>query len=113
MTKPKRIAIVGGGIAGVTAAYELAKQARSGAEIEVVLFEASPRLGGIVETVREGGFIVECGPDGWVTEKPWASELAAELGLADPGSTRYLARAGPGHAGGPQGGAGRSGMSGC
>src|ERR1700733_5231788 len=83
MTKPKRIAIVGGGIAGVTAAYELAKQARAGAEIEVVLFEASPRLGGIVETVREGGFIVECGPDGWVTEKPWARELAIELGLAD------------------------------
>ena len=83
MTKPRRIAIVGGGIAGVTAAYELAKQARAGAEIEVVLFEASPRLGGIVETVREGGFIVECGPDGWVTEKPWARELATELGLAD------------------------------
>ena len=84
MTKPpKRIAIVGGGIAGVTAAYELAKQARSGAEIEVVLFEASPRLGGIVETVREGGFVVECGPDGWVTEKPWARELATELGLAE------------------------------
>jgi oxygen-dependent protoporphyrinogen oxidase len=82
MTKAKRIAIVGGGIAGVTAAYELAKQARAGAEIEVVLFEASPRLGGIVETVREGGFIVECGPDGWVTEKPWARELATELGLA-------------------------------
>ena len=84
MTKPpKRIAIVGGGIAGVTAAYELAKQARAGADIEVTLFEASPRLGGIVETVREGGFIVECGPDGWVTEKPWARELAIELGLAD------------------------------
>ena len=74
----KRIAIIGGGIAGVTAAFELA---RSGEPIEVVLFEASGRLGGIVETVREQGFIIECGPDGWVTEKPWAQELAAELGL--------------------------------
>jgi oxygen-dependent protoporphyrinogen oxidase len=79
----KRIAIVGGGIAGLTAAYELAQQARNRAEIEVVLFESSNRLGGIVETVREGGFTIECGPDGWVTDKPWAKALAEELGLAD------------------------------
>jgi protoporphyrinogen/coproporphyrinogen III oxidase len=79
----KRIAIVGGGIAGLTAAYELSRLARSGAAVEAVLFEASPRLGGIVETVREGGFIIECGPDAWVTEKPWARELAEELGLGD------------------------------
>ena len=49
----------------------------------MVLFEASTRLGGIVETVREGGFVVECGPDAWVTEKPWALEVARELGLGD------------------------------
>jgi protoporphyrinogen/coproporphyrinogen III oxidase len=79
----KRIAIVGGGIAGLTAAYELSQQAHSGADVEVVLFESSNRLGGIVETVREGGFIIECGPDAWVTEKPWAKALAEELGLAD------------------------------
>jgi oxygen-dependent protoporphyrinogen oxidase len=79
----KRIAIVGGGIAGLTAAYELSQQARNGASIEVVLFESTHRLGGIVETIREGGFIIECGPDAWVTEKPWAKALADELGLAD------------------------------
>lgn len=79
----KRIAIIGGGIAGLTAAYELSRQAGNGAEVEAVLFEASPRLGGIVETVREGGFVIECGPDAWVTEKPWARELAEELGVAD------------------------------
>ena len=78
----KRIAIVGGGIAGLTAAYELSRQIRDGAELEVVLFESSNRLGGIVETVREGGFVLECGPDAWVTEKPWARALAEELGLA-------------------------------
>jgi protoporphyrinogen/coproporphyrinogen III oxidase len=77
----KRIAIVGGGVAGLTAAYELARLARDGAEVQAVLFEASTRLGGIVETVREGGFVIECGPDAWVTEKPWARELAEELGL--------------------------------
>jgi oxygen-dependent protoporphyrinogen oxidase len=74
----RRVAIIGGGIAGVTAAWELA---RAGAEF--ILFEASGRLGGIVETVRERGFAIECGPDAWVTEKPWARELAGELGLRD------------------------------
>jgi oxygen-dependent protoporphyrinogen oxidase len=79
----KRVAIVGGGVAGLAAAYELARLARDGAAVQVVLFEASTRLGGIVETVREGGFVIECGPDAWVSEKPWARELAEELGLGD------------------------------
>src|SRR5665213_2558616 len=85
----RRIAIIGGGIAGLTAAYELALQARGGAPVEAVLFESSNRFGGIIETVREGGFTVECGPDSWVSQqpgesaKPGARELAIELGLAD------------------------------
>src|ERR1039458_149110 len=78
----RRIAIIGGGIAGLTAACELARLARSGAPVEAVLFESSHRFGGLIETVREGGFTVECGPDGWVSAKPWAAELATELGLA-------------------------------
>jgi oxygen-dependent protoporphyrinogen oxidase len=79
-----RIAIVGGGLAGVAAAYEFsAQQGRKNELIKVSLFESSSRLGGIVETIREGGFIIEGGPDGWVTEKPWAEQLAMELGLAD------------------------------
>jgi oxygen-dependent protoporphyrinogen oxidase len=79
----KRVAIVGGGVAGLAAAYELARLARNGAGVQGVLYEASTRLGGIVETVREGGFVIECGPDAWLTEKPWARELAEELGLND------------------------------
>ncbi|MHB1796423.1 MAG: NAD(P)-binding protein, partial [Acidobacteriaceae bacterium] len=71
----KRIAIIGGGIAGMSAAFELAlQQQRAGAPIEFVLFEATSRLGGIVETVRRDGFVIERGPDSWVTEKPWARE---------------------------------------
>jgi len=77
----KRIAIIGGGIAGVAAAYEFALQQQAGAPIDFVLFEASSRLGGIVETVRRDGFVIECGPDSWVTEKSWARELAIELGF--------------------------------
>ena len=73
----RRIAIIGGGLSGVAAAYQLAQEGNA----EFTLFEASTRLGGIVETVRRDGFIIECGPDSWVTEKPWARELAIELGL--------------------------------
>lgn len=73
-----RVAIAGGGISGLAVAWELARQG-----IEFTLFEASARLGGIIETVRREGFIVECGPDSWVAEKPWARQLAVELGLEE------------------------------
>jgi oxygen-dependent protoporphyrinogen oxidase len=72
------IAIVGGGISGLATAYQLASDG-----VAFTLFEASPRLGGIVETIHRQGFVIECGPDSWVTEKPWARELAVELGLED------------------------------
>lgn len=77
----RRIAILGGGISGVTAAWQLAQRERAEGDVDVTLFEASSRLGGIVETTHRDGFTVECGPDGWVTEKPWAKELARELGI--------------------------------
>jgi protoporphyrinogen/coproporphyrinogen III oxidase len=72
------IAIAGGGLSGLATAYQLACDG-----VEFTLFEASPRLGGIIETVHRQGFVIECGPDSWVTEKPWARELAVELGLED------------------------------
>lgn len=74
----KRIAVIGGGISGVTAAWQLAQLG-----VPCTLYEASSRLGGIVETECREGFVVECGPDSWVAEKPWARELAVELGLED------------------------------
>jgi protoporphyrinogen/coproporphyrinogen III oxidase len=74
-----RIAIIGGGLTGVSTAYELTRRGCN----DFVLYEATTRLGGIVETHREAGFIIECGADSWVTEKPWARELAVELGLED------------------------------
>jgi protoporphyrinogen/coproporphyrinogen III oxidase len=72
----KRIAIIGGGLSGLSAAYQLTQE-----RVEFTLFEASSRLGGIVETVHLDGFVIECGPDSWITEKPSARELAIELGL--------------------------------
>ncbi len=83
MSRPRRIAIIGGGIAGVTAAWQLTQLDRAQGGLDATLFEASPRLGGTVETVYQDGFVIECGPDGWVTEKPWARELARELLLED------------------------------
>ena len=77
----RRVAILGGGISGVTAAWQLAQRERAQGDLDITLFEASPRLGGIVETTLRDGFTVECGPDGWVTEKPWARDLARELGI--------------------------------
>ena len=76
----RRIAVVGGGISGLTAAWQLTRPGSASAE--VTLFEASRRTGGIVETVRRDGFILELGPDSWVSEKPAARELVTELGLA-------------------------------
>jgi protoporphyrinogen/coproporphyrinogen III oxidase len=72
------IAIVGGGISGLATAYQLTLDG-----VPFTLFEASHRLGGIVETVHSEQFVIECGPDSWVAEKPWARELAIELGLED------------------------------
>jgi oxygen-dependent protoporphyrinogen oxidase len=76
----KRIAIIGGGISGLTAAYVLERD--YAAACDFTLFEASSRFGGIIETVRTDGFTIECGPDSWITEKPWAEQLVRELGLA-------------------------------
>ncbi len=73
----KRVAVVGAGMAGMAAAYEVTKHPGC----ELTLFEASDRLGGTVETVRAGGFTIETGPDSWVSDKSAARELAEELGL--------------------------------
>lgn len=76
-----RTAIIGGGIAGLAAAYELEKARAGGAPVEYTLFEASPRLGGVLSSQIVDGAVLELGPDSFLTEKPAAAELARELGL--------------------------------
>lgn len=82
-----KIAVLGGGIAGLAAAYELEQRRKAGEPFDWHLYEASDRLGGTVQTTRhttmDGEYILEGGPDAWVTEKTWAKELAEELGLGD------------------------------
>jgi protoporphyrinogen/coproporphyrinogen III oxidase len=77
-----RIAIIGGGISGLTAAFTLEEQRRAGA-VEYTLYESSPRLGGVLRTEHIHGCIVEAGPDSFITEKPWAADLCRTLGLGD------------------------------
>jgi oxygen-dependent protoporphyrinogen oxidase len=79
----KRIAIIGGGISGLSAAFALEKHRRTGVAIEYSLFESSPRLGGVLLTESIDGCLVEAGPDSFLTEKPWAADLCREVGLAD------------------------------
>jgi protoporphyrinogen/coproporphyrinogen III oxidase len=79
----KRIAIVGGGISGLSAAFALEEHRRHGVAAEYVLYESSPRLGGVLRTEQIDGCIVEAGPDSFITEKPWATDLCRALGLGD------------------------------
>jgi oxygen-dependent protoporphyrinogen oxidase len=79
----KRIAIVGGGISGLAAAFALEKQKKLGAAVEYVLFESSARFGGVIQTESVDGCVIEAGPDSFLTEKPWAADLCRELGLGD------------------------------
>ena len=79
----KRIAIIGGGVSGLSAAYSLEKQQKKGVELSYVLFEGSSRLGGVIATERVDDFVIEAGPDSFLTEKPWATDLCRELGLGD------------------------------
>jgi protoporphyrinogen/coproporphyrinogen III oxidase len=76
----KRIHIIGGGITGLAAAHRLARETRAAA---VTLIESETRLGGKILTERVGGFVLEGGPDSFLSSKPRGLGLCRELGLAD------------------------------
>jgi oxygen-dependent protoporphyrinogen oxidase len=77
-----RTAIIGGGIAGLAAAYELEQARAAGAAVEYTLFEARVRLGGSLSSEIVDGAVLEQGPDSFLTEKPAAAQLCRELGIA-------------------------------
>jgi oxygen-dependent protoporphyrinogen oxidase len=73
-----RVAIVGGGITGLAAAHRLLEL---NPRLQVSLFEAGPRLGGVLETTNRDGCLVEEGPDGFCADPPFGVELARRVGL--------------------------------
>ena len=81
----KNIVIIGGGIAGLAAAYYIGKQDHTG--INITMMEQADYWGGKLVTERipfdEGSFVIEGGPDTFVVTKPWGVKLCNELGIAD------------------------------
>jgi oxygen-dependent protoporphyrinogen oxidase len=85
----KRIIIIGGGIAGLGAAYKVTRAASEGNEVEFVLIERDRRLGGKIQTEivpdpsEKGKFVVDGGPDCFLTEKPACHRIAKLTGIFD------------------------------
>jgi len=77
-----RVAIIGGGISGLTTAFYLEQERRRGAPVSFTVFEATERFGGVIRTERVDGCIVEAGPDSFLSAKPWARELCDDLRLS-------------------------------
>jgi oxygen-dependent protoporphyrinogen oxidase len=78
----KRVAVIGGGTAGLSSAYRLRELAASREmPLEVTLLERADRVGGALETIRRDGFVIETGADSFLSEKPWAADLARRIGL--------------------------------
>jgi oxygen-dependent protoporphyrinogen oxidase len=78
----KQVAIIGAGIAGLSTAYYLHKLSQqAGKSIQITLLEKEQRMGGSILTEEADGFLMEGGPDCFISEKPWALRLCRELGL--------------------------------
>ena len=77
-----RIAVIGGGITGLSAAHRLI-ECSEGIPMEVTLLEGGDRLGGGIRTIRRDGYLIEAGPDNFITTKPWGLNLCKRIGLAD------------------------------
>jgi oxygen-dependent protoporphyrinogen oxidase len=77
-----RVAIVGGGISGLTTAFYLEQERRRGSPVSFTVFESEPRFGGMIQTECVDGCIIEAGPDSFLSTKPWARELCDDLRLS-------------------------------
>ena len=80
----KRAIVIGGGITGLAACYRLQREAaQRGIPVDVTLLEATERVGGVIHTEHRDGFLLEHGPDAFISTKPAAKALCEELGIAD------------------------------
>lgn len=81
---PKSVIIVGGGISGLSTAFALLEQAASAdLLLSCTLLDAAPVWGGKIVTHRVGRWVMEAGPDSFLSQKPWAMDLCRRLGIAD------------------------------
>ena len=79
-----RLVVVGAGISGLAAAHRAVERAREqGRPLELTVLEGADRVGGTIQTEQRAGFLVECGPDSFLSEKPWALALCQRIGLED------------------------------
>jgi oxygen-dependent protoporphyrinogen oxidase len=84
MSTSRRVVIIGGGVTGLTCARALSIGAKEkNQRLDVVVLEATSSFGGIIRTERQDDFVMDRGPDAWVTNKPEATDLARSLGLQD------------------------------
>ncbi|OYW18364.1 MAG: protoporphyrinogen oxidase, partial [Planctomycetales bacterium 12-60-4] len=84
LSQTPRIAIIGGGLTGLSAAHRLSELAsEQGLALDITLFEAGPKLGGIVGTVERDGYLIDTGADSFITNKPGALQLCQRLGLGE------------------------------
>ena len=78
------VVVVGGGVTALAAAHRAVELARErGVDLDVRVVEARRRLGGTIATERADGFLIEAGPDSFLSEKPWALALCRRLGVED------------------------------
>ena len=79
-----RAIVIGGGITGLAACYRLQQEAAlRNIPLDVTLLEATRRVGGVIQTEHRDGFLIEHGPDAFISTKPAAKALCEELGIAD------------------------------
>ena len=76
----KRVAVIGGGITGLSAAQRLIS---TDPTVQVVIFESTERFGGIIRTEHSDGFLTELGPDSFITNKPGGIQLCDDIGFTD------------------------------
>src|SRR5438477_12610333 len=74
----RRIAVIGGGITGLASAHKLFEINPAS---QVTLFEASGHLGGVLQTERRDGYLIERSADMFTTREPWALDLCRRIGI--------------------------------